>query len=482
MTYKPRISSTSIACHAEKQGFAPSTTRTRGIIHDFLNYTSVANKLKTGSADKLRWRVLVFPAGTENALEIWRALRHCKEVQLTGASSRGSHHGSYVYDDHAIIPRIDEAGCLDELNRAIRSRGIDFILPANDLVIDFLSGQRELLACPVLLPPHETVRLARSKSASLNALRGLLPIPRHFSGIDEVDAFPVFVKPDAMYGGQGALIVHTRAELEQQLARDASLLIQEYLPGQETTVDCFTDRHGRLLFSGARLRARVRMGTSMNAFLLGDDEQLLMHRHAELISTRLGMRGPWFFQMKRDAAGQWRFLETGVRIAGTMALNRVRGVNFPLLAIWDASGADVSIDVQNYHVEIDRCLHNRYRHDISYKTVYVDFDDTLVVHDRLNLEIVRFLFQCVNEGKRIVLISKSLATDKQEMLRRWRIEGLFDEKHWLGEKERKADYILDPNSIYIDDSFSQRHDVALSRNIPTFDASMVELLLDDRSS
>ena len=46
------------------------------------------------------------------------------------------------------------------------------------------------------------------------------------------------------------------------------------------------------------------------------------------------------------------------------------------------------------------------------RTVYVDLDDTLVCKGRLNGDLIKFLYQCVNQGKRIVLLSKSLATDK----------------------------------------------------------------------
>lgn len=430
--------------------------------------------------DKTRWHVLVFPAGTENAIEIWQGLRLCKEVRLTGASSPGSHHGPFVFHDHASVPRIDEAGWVEALNKIIRESGVDFVFPANDLVIDALNEARDRIAAPVILPPPETVRLARSKSATMRALGGSLPVPRTYASAGEVPVYPVFVKPDAMYGAQGAEVVRTRAELDEHLARNPALLVQEFLPGQETTVDCFTDRHGKVRFVGARERTRVRMGTSMNAHLLPEEDQVAMRGWAQEISLRLRMRGPWFFQMKRDALGQWRFLETGIRIAGTMALNRVRGVNFPLLALWDAAGFDVEIDVQPYSVEIDRCLRNRYRHDVVFDTVYVDLDDTLVVHGRLNVELVRFLYQCVNDAKRIVLITKSLHPALPEYLRRWRISELFDEVIHLREHESKAGKVAAGAAIFIDDSYTTRHEVAEHCRIPVFDTHMIEMLIDDR--
>ena len=46
--------------------------------------------------------------------------------------------------------------------------------------------------------------------------------------------------------------------------------------------------------------------------------------------------------------------------------------------------------------------------------------------------------------------------------------------------ESKADYIVDPMSIFIDDSFTQRHEVYEKRGIYTFDTSMIELLINDK--
>ena len=79
-----------------------------------------------------------------------------------------------------------------------------------------------------------------------------------------------------------------------------------------------------------------------------------------------------------------------------------------------------------------------------------------------------------------MLISKSLATDKEKYLKKWKISELFDEKIWLKENDHKYNYIKHEKAIYIDDSFSQRAAVSKKNNIPTFDTSMLEVLIDDR--
>ena len=60
----------------------------------------------------------------------------------------------------------------------------------------------------------------------------------------------------------GASANAMRNGMRGQGVNNQTVLIFENLPGEEYTVDCFTDRHGDLLFAGPRSRDRVRMGIS----------------------------------------------------------------------------------------------------------------------------------------------------------------------------------------------------------------------------
>jgi predicted ATP-grasp superfamily ATP-dependent carboligase len=427
-----------------------------------------------------KWNVLVFPGGTENGLEVHRALRYCKEINLFSASSAVSNHAPFVYSSHHVLPEIKDPAWIDQLNQLIRAKGIDFIFPTNAYVIDALVAKRDTIACDVILSDSDVVQTTRSKAKTAALLAEVIPSPCAYSHPDDVRSFPVFVKPDSAYGAQGALIVHSKEQLLETMRQSPDLLIQEYLPGREYSVDCFSDRKGKLLFCQGRERVRVRMGTSFSGVLAPEELNARFYVVAERILARIPLRAAWFFQVKEDSQGKLCLLEVEARIAGTMALNRIRGMNFPLLSVYDFAGHDVRVMHNTYSVSIDRALVNRYQHTVRFDVVYVDLDDTIVVKGRLNTELVRFLYQCVNEEKKIVLISKSLESDPSAYLRRWRIDSLFDLVHWLKEDESKATYITDTNSIFIDDSFKERSEVSDVHGIPTFDSSMIEMLISER--
>jgi carbamoyl-phosphate synthase large subunit len=422
--------------------------------------------------------VLIFPAGMENGLEIRKALQSCKEVRLFGASSPDINQAFYVYQDVSIIRDVRTPGWLDDLNAAIDRHGIDIVFPANSTVIDHLSPVREHVKAQVLLPSHEVIQITRSKRATLALLKNVLPTPVVYESFEDIKAFPAFAKPDRGYGSQGIRLVESVHEASH-LDFD-TLVVQEHLPGKEYTVDCFSDMEGRLVFSGARERVRIRMGTSMHAELVPPELESRLRAYAEAILGKLKITGAWFFQVKEDRNGTLRLLEVDVRIAGTMCFHRARGVNFSLLSILQSQGHKIGTLVNTAPLTLDRCLHNRYRLDYEYDAVYVDLDDTLVIHAQLNIELIGFLYQCVNRGKKVVLISKHLGSDIRAYLRQWRIESLFDDIIWLKEEQSKADHIAHERAIFIDDSFSQRAEVVKRIGIPTFDSSMVEALIDDR--
>lgn len=435
---------------------------------------------KTDMVSKHRWNVLVFPGGTEVGLEIWRALKGCKEVRLFSAASTEINHAQYVFSHHTVIPDVRESGWLEALNQVIKKHAIDYIFPAHAYVIDALSKARAQLSCPVIMAAPDVIELTRSKRRTLAALKDVLPVPDCYVSPGEVKSYPVFIKPERSYGGQEARMIYSQAELSEAIKRAPDVMIQEFLPGREYTVDCFSDSKGTLMVCVGRQRQRVRMGTSMHAALAGDALQAQFKKTASAVLTRIPLTGAWFFQLKEDAAGSLKLLEVEARIAGTMALNRARGINFPLLSLYQASGESIKIVPNDYALTLDRALVNRYAHLVHYDTVYVDWDDTLLLHGKLNTELVRFLYQCVNKNIKLILLSKSLQKDKSALLKKWRLTELFDEVHWLAEAESKADYITAKNAIVIEDSFSQRCEILARRGIPTFDPSMVEMLLDER--
>jgi carbamoyl-phosphate synthase large subunit len=420
--------------------------------------------------------VLIFPGATEIAMELRAALGQCKEVELFSAGADVSNHAPFVFRRHLIVPSIEAANWLPSFQALLREHRITHIFPAHDDALLALAEHAGELDAKVVTSPLATCRTTRSKSETLRHLRGTVPTPLVYEPTEPVTEFPVFVKPDRGQGAQGTCLVHSAGELELIRREHPDRIALEYLPGEEFTVDCFSDRERGLLFASGRIRRRIRSGIAMDSTVADHPEFV---SYAQRIHGALPLHGAWFYQVKRGRDGVLKLMEVAPRIGGTSALSRVRGVNLPLLSLYEADRLPCRVISGSYSVEIDRALHNRYRHNIDYRTIYVDFDDTLVVHGRLNFSLIQLLYQALSRGVKLVLVTRH-GGELDAMLRTYRLAGLFDQVVHLRAGEAKADFVRDPKSIFIDDSFAERTAVQAQTGVAVFAPDAVELLLDDR--
>jgi len=398
--------------------------------------------------------VLVYPGGTEIGLEIGRALKPCKEVRLLSAGLAGT-PADLFFPRHHLVPTVCDSTWLEVLRSVVNRERVTHIFPAHDEVIEpLLLAQREI-GVKVVTSSLETCRIARSKSQTMRRLKGVLPVPDIYEHISAVERFPVFVKPDASQGSRGASVASSRQELECLLARDPGLLIQEFLPGEEYTIDCFSDRDRGLLYAGARQRTKITSGIASRSEFVHDS---LCAEHAKRIDAVLPFRGAWFFQMRASAGGELKLMEVAPRIAGTSGLSRVSGVNLPLLSLYESDRVQVSISQTLRGVVLQRTLAPAYIHSLEFDALYLDYDDTLIVNGAVNTYLVKLAYQFINEQKPVVLVTRHTG-DITASLRQHRLECLFDRITHLQAGESKRHAIQHQSAVFIDDSFRELEDL-----------------------
>lgn len=422
--------------------------------------------------------VFVFPCGSEIGLELYKSLSQSTHFKLIGGSSVDD-HGRFVYTNYiGDLPFVDDPHVLDKLNAIIDREHIDFIFPAHDSVVLLLAQAKAAgkLHCEVVTSPLETCEIARSKLKTYQCFEGIIPTPHVFKNITEVKEsdLPIFLKPDVGQGSKGTSTARSLEDIRFYTQKDASLLLLEHLPDNEYTVDCFTDKDGKLRFCEGRQRVRIANGISVNSARTLDKR---FQDLAEKINARLTFRGVWFFQVKESTAKEFVLMEIAPRVAGTMGLARCKGVNLPLLSLFDAMGYDVDVFENGYGLVIDRALQNRYKHNAVYKHVYLDFDDLVVFDGKVNPMVMAFVHQCLNKGIKVHLTTKH-KYDIHKTLERYRLTSVFDEVIPLSADEEKSPHIKHKDAIFIDDSFAERKQVHDALGIPTFDAHMIEALME----
>jgi len=115
------------------------------------------------------------------------------------------------------------------------------------------------------------------------------------------------------------------------------LLISEYLPGEEYSVDCLAD-HGESILILPRLRKRMINGISMEGEFIKDDSII---DYCGKIIKELQLHGNIGIQVKRSVAGQFLVLEINPRVQGTVSAGLGAGINLPVLAVKQELGLTI---------------------------------------------------------------------------------------------------------------------------------------------
>lgn len=415
-------------------------------------------------------RALIFPAGSDNALELYDSLRYSSHFEVFGGTSCADKSDLFYPGERLVhLPWLHEADFIRTLDTACARHGIEIIFATHDTVLLELVKNRGKIGATVLGCDRVTAELCRYKNRLYEYFAGEEFIPAWTMDAKNPVALPAFLKP---VDGEGAKNCHKISD-GTNLAIPDGMMLCEYLPGSEYTVDCFTDRHGKLLFVGVRTRDVIREGVAQTSRPVSNPE---IERLAAHLNRRLRFRGLWFFQVKLDTQNRPKLLEISSRIATSMGVYRQLGVNLPLMTAYDGTGSDILALRQSFPMRLQRISQCLYKTELQYDTIFIDYDDTLVVNGNVNAQLVRFIYQAINEGRRIVLLTRHDGDIYGELASRRLCAALFDEIIHLGVNEDKLPYVK-KNSIYIDNMFHDRKRIHENTGIPVFDVDAVGCLL-----
>jgi hypothetical protein len=428
--------------------------------------------------------VLVFPCGSEIALEVYNSLNDQKGINLFGASSVAD-NGQFVFENYIDnVPFINDPKFTECVKAIVEANKIHYIIPCMDVAISKLKEIEPELGCKVLSSELETVRIFSEKKKTYEYFKDTIRVPvmydssfldrLKYSGMQNPHIeLPLFSKPNIGASSRGVFKINDLADYEYAIKKYPDNIILEYLPGEEYTVDCFTNKNGKLLFVGARCRTRISNGISVGSIEYHDSE---INHIANKINDHIRINGSWFFQLKRDKDGCLCLLEIADRFGGTSVLNRVLGVNFAYLNILNENH-DVTILRNTYQIEIGRSLDIKVKNNnLTYDHVYMDYDDTLIVKNNVNIEAIKFIYTCINKKIPVTLLTKHKG-DLDLSLEHYKIpKSLFLDILHINKNEKKSNYIKHINSILIDDSFSERVEVSTALNIPVISVENVKYI------
>lgn len=253
----------------------------------------------------------------------------------------------YEADEYVIVPRITEPGYLERILEICREKKIDGVLSLIDPELSLLAANREAFlavgATPII-SDAEVVETCFNKYAMYQKLCKLgyqtgkcFRDPRLF--LEEVQAgrmhYPVFLKPVC---GSASLNISKALcweEVEISWKRNADLMIQEYMDGQEYGADVYID-----LISGEVISIFVKKKIKMRA---GETDKSVSYKDEGLFEllgrfvTQMGLRGIVDIDLF-SIGGKWYISEVNPRFGGGYPHAYACGVNVPAMILQNLEG------------------------------------------------------------------------------------------------------------------------------------------------
>lgn len=318
--------------------------------------------------------ILMTGAGAPGAAGIIKCLQQNRLFHITTADANPGAVGRYLTNDFEVIPQAADPSFTDAVLSLCRKKNIHAVLPLVTKELIPLSQhikEFELAGAKLLVSPAASLEIANNKSRLYEFLqwRGM-PVP-DFRVVETVEQFKLAVaglgypekmvcfKPSVSNGSRGFRIISEKInELDLLFnfkpsstflrMNDAvrilssgtfpELLISEYLPGEEYSVDCLAN-HGEPIVVIPRLRKKMINGISVEGEFV-KEESIISYCRQIIKETQL--HGNIGIQVKKSAAGQFLILEINPRVQGTISAALGAGVNLPEVAVKQELGLPIS--------------------------------------------------------------------------------------------------------------------------------------------
>lgn len=237
----------------------------------------------------------------------------------------------FFSDESIILPRIDSPDYIDALIKNCNRYKISLIVPTIDTDLQILADNRYLIEsrtqAVLHLSSQHVISICRDKIKTQEFLENNgFKIPKSYD-VESLNKqsllFPLFIKPKSGSSSIHAYKVNSIEELNIYLEIVPSPILQDFMAGEEYTVDAFVDFEGNPITIVPRLRMAVRSGEISKGKIVKDPE--IIEQIKTLISV-LKPIGHITVQLMKTVRGV-EFIEINPRFGGGAPMSIMCGAD-----------------------------------------------------------------------------------------------------------------------------------------------------------
>lgn len=243
-------------------------------------------------------------------------------VKVIGVDCHPLSVGFYFADAGYCIPTADAPDYIPTLLKICKKENVNAILPAVDEELVVLANHKdefEKMGVFVVVAKEETIEICFDKFKTYKFfVQNNIPTPTTYDALKVKEvSYPKIIKPRFGRGQHNVYNINNQKEFEFFKEYVKKPLLQDYVEGQEYTVDLLADFNSRVLCIVPRKRLGVESGVSIKGITVYKKE--IIDDCIDIVK-KLGIIGPANIQCFIDSNNKLLFTEINPRLAGGVAL------------------------------------------------------------------------------------------------------------------------------------------------------------------
>ena len=309
--------------------------------------------------------ILITGAGGPAAISFYKGLIQKENHNIYMADMDKYSSGLYLVAEknRVLIPPGRAHNFITELLKICKKRNVNILVPTVDwelLPIAAHISQFRKMGIKVILSKKRGIECCLDKFKLMQRLSSkfLLATFKKYDADFNMQNFvyPVLAKPRCESGSRGVKIIHSIEDFND-IPMNGSYLIQQYLPGEEFSVDVYLNKKHKSVASVVRQRIKIDSGLATISKTIGyPDLSIQAARMAEHLKLRYAVN----VQFKLNQLGYPCLLEINPRFPGTMPLTVAAGVNMPQMSIDEVLGGEIEANYPSKHIAMVRYWQEKY--------------------------------------------------------------------------------------------------------------------------
>ena len=331
------------------------------------------------------FNILITAAGSPGFVTVCKALKESHfsddDLQIHGCDINDKAVGLKFADYTFKVPSGSSPNYIDVLLEYVKDNKIQVIIPcADEELIPLSTAIKEFedVGCKILVSSQQSLEKILDKSKLYqflekhqdSQLREIVPTYNTCDNFDKfIESYNILktlghivcVKPGMTHGSRGFRVIQPPISqedffnekinpqnitlddlmqiLEQNDKKFPTLLVMQYLSGEEYSVDCLKEKG--VFYCVPRKREVIKEGICTTGTAINKEDLITI---SEKIYDELNLSFNANIQFKYDILGNPKILEINPRLSGTLELCRGAGINFVELGIDSLLGIEIKKD------------------------------------------------------------------------------------------------------------------------------------------